>query len=361
MVHPWEPAKAPWERIHLDFASTKMGKFLVCVDAFSKWPEVIPMKTTAAPYLVEVMTTLFARWGLPKKVFSDNGPEFVSDVFTAFLIKNGIKQKTAPVAHPASNGLAERHVQNVKKALKKMEGDPGSLVQKLSKFLLAYRNAAHSLTNETPAQLFLKRSLRTKLSLLQPDHEDVVEARNEKIVLKHKGTTSKVLEVGHNVLCKNFAKNGCSWVHGKIIAQEGSLTYIVQLGPNKYVKRHYDQLIALKGYVGKQNTKAENDGESHISVAGRPTGSAIPQSPVGRTQSPSSTYTNSADNSRNSDVSPEGEVGVSIHDHIEPQVTQNHNDALEVSERRRYPSRTRSAPRKLQDYDLELDITQDIT
>ena len=124
-IHPWEPSHNPWDRIHLDFASNKMGKFLVCVDAFSKWPEVIPMTSTAAPQLVKVMKTLFARWGLPKKVISDNGPEFISDEFESFLTQNGVSHRTSPVGHPASNGLAERHVQNVKKSLKKWRMNQG--------------------------------------------------------------------------------------------------------------------------------------------------------------------------------------------------------------------------------------------
>ena len=78
----------------------------MCVDSYSKWPEVMPMTTTAAPQLIKVMKSLFARWGLPKKVFSDNGPEFVSKEFEAFLAEGGIKHKTSPVKRPATNGLA---------------------------------------------------------------------------------------------------------------------------------------------------------------------------------------------------------------------------------------------------------------
>ena len=49
-IHPWEPSTTPWERIHLDFATTKDGKFLMCVDSYSKWIEVIDMKNnTKAP------------------------------------------------------------------------------------------------------------------------------------------------------------------------------------------------------------------------------------------------------------------------------------------------------------------------
>ena len=48
-LHPWEWASSPWERIHIDFAGPFMDRmFLVVVDAHSKWPEIVEMKTTTA-------------------------------------------------------------------------------------------------------------------------------------------------------------------------------------------------------------------------------------------------------------------------------------------------------------------------
>ena len=44
LIHPWENAKFPWVRIHLDFAEPYLGKmFLVLVDSYSKSLDVIPM------------------------------------------------------------------------------------------------------------------------------------------------------------------------------------------------------------------------------------------------------------------------------------------------------------------------------
>ena len=44
------------------------------VDAHSKWPEAIgPMKTTTADSTINAMRNIFARYGLPTQVVSDNG------------------------------------------------------------------------------------------------------------------------------------------------------------------------------------------------------------------------------------------------------------------------------------------------
>ena len=55
--------------------------FLVVVDANSKWPEVIPMRSTTAAKSIEVLRNLFARFGIPEQIVSDNGPQFVSEEF----------------------------------------------------------------------------------------------------------------------------------------------------------------------------------------------------------------------------------------------------------------------------------------
>ena len=51
--------------------------------------------------------------------------------FESFLLKNGIKHITSAPYHPATNGLAERAVQTVKKGLKKERG--GSMARRLAK------------------------------------------------------------------------------------------------------------------------------------------------------------------------------------------------------------------------------------
>lgn len=65
-MHPRPWPTQPWEKIHVDFASPFMGSmFLVVVDAYSKWLEVIPMATTSAGKTLEALRTLFARYRLP--------------------------------------------------------------------------------------------------------------------------------------------------------------------------------------------------------------------------------------------------------------------------------------------------------
>ena len=170
-VHPWEYPEGPWRRIHVDYAGPfESHTFLVVVDAFSKWPKVVVMKDSDALHTIEALREMFSRWGIPRQLVTDNGPQFVSNMFQRFMKSNGIKHVLSASYHPATNGLAEHFVQTMKQALKASKKDGNvTLSQRMGRFLLSYRNARHETTNTSPAELMLGRTLRTRLSLIRPD------------------------------------------------------------------------------------------------------------------------------------------------------------------------------------------------
>ncbi|XP_072366330.1 OTU domain-containing protein 1-like [Scyliorhinus torazame] len=69
--------------------------------------------------------------------------------------------------HPATNGLAERFIQAVNDTLTTTR-EQDSLINRLNKFLLVYRNTAHSTTKTSPALQMLKRQLHSAFDLLKP-------------------------------------------------------------------------------------------------------------------------------------------------------------------------------------------------
>ena len=128
-LHLWSWPDGPWKRVHVDFAGSFQGSmFMVLVDAYSKWLEVIPMSATTTEKTLEV------RYGLPDQ---DTGPQFTSTEFEMFTKRNGVKHiRTAPY-HPASNGEAERFVQTFKQSLR---ASKMTLNEKMFRFLRRYRN-----------------------------------------------------------------------------------------------------------------------------------------------------------------------------------------------------------------------------
>ena len=163
---PW-PVK-PWSRIHIDFAGTFLNHmFLIFIDAGSKWIEAFPMSKSTSKATIQCLRTLFAQFGLPDILVSDNGTSFTSSEFQEFLATNGIKHwKSAPY-HPSSNGLAEKAVQIVKQGLKRMKDD--SVSDRLSRVLFTYHITPHSTTGVPPAQLLMGRNLKSHFDLLKPN------------------------------------------------------------------------------------------------------------------------------------------------------------------------------------------------
>jgi len=144
-LHPCVWPSRPCQRIHIDFAGPFKGRiFFVLVDAHSKCPKVVEMKSTTAEKTIEVMRTLFGSYGIPEQVVSDNGPQFTLDKFAEFLRRNGIKHIRSAPYHPSTNGLAERFMQTFKRALQASEQSGRSFNQRLVNFLFSYHTTHHN-------------------------------------------------------------------------------------------------------------------------------------------------------------------------------------------------------------------------
>ena len=152
---------------------------LIAVDAHSKWIKAVCTPTTSSSCVIEELRSLFARFGLPEMVVTDNGTCFVSSEFEQFLWSNGVKHTTSAPYHPASNGLAERAVQTVKRGLKKVKD--GTMSARLAKVLLTYRVTPQSTTGLVPAELLLGRRPRTRLDLLKPNTAERVERKQQQL------------------------------------------------------------------------------------------------------------------------------------------------------------------------------------
>ena len=107
-LHPWTWPTKPWWRSNIDFASPIEGRtLLIVVDAHSRWPEVHEMRSTTATATIQGLRRLFAFYGLPVQLMSDNRPHFTSTEFQEFTKGNGIKHIRCVPYHPSSNGAAE--------------------------------------------------------------------------------------------------------------------------------------------------------------------------------------------------------------------------------------------------------------
>ena len=99
-----------------------MGKmFLIVVKSHLKWFEVEMMPSITIEATIAKLRDMFARYGIPQQLVSDNGSQFTLEEFCKFMKANGIKRTL--VAHPRSNGQAERFVQTFKQFFKAEDSD----------------------------------------------------------------------------------------------------------------------------------------------------------------------------------------------------------------------------------------------
>jgi hypothetical protein len=241
-LQPWIWPSKPWEWIHVDFAGPFQDKmFFIAVDAHSKWPEVYEVGNTTAEGTVRVLRHIFAAYGIPHQLVSDNRPQFVAQAFTDFLKQNGVKHIQCSPYHPSSNGLAERFVRTFKVAMKAGRNDGIPLPRRLTNFLLGYRATPHSTTNRTPSQLFLNRELRTHLDLLKPDVSRNVAQEQASQMLHHdKSAKAREFQAGQAVWVRDVLRK--QWVKGYISERSALYSYKVCTEDGKQWRRHVDQL-----------------------------------------------------------------------------------------------------------------------
>ena len=102
-----------------DLFHQKGTTYLLIVDYFSRYPEIVKLTDTTSKGLVAALRPIFARHDVPAVLHSDNGPQYVSREMSEFATLYGFTQVTNSPNYPRSNGLAERTVKTAKAMLEK--------------------------------------------------------------------------------------------------------------------------------------------------------------------------------------------------------------------------------------------------
>ena len=121
----------PWSKVGADLCEFSVRTLLVGVDYYSNFIEVTRMTTTTSRSIIKAMKEVFARFGIPDVVVTDNGPQFSSAEFLVFARMWNFDRVTSSLHHPQSNGKAENTVKTVKRLFKKCKDS----VQSVSHFI----------------------------------------------------------------------------------------------------------------------------------------------------------------------------------------------------------------------------------
>lgn len=180
----------PWQRIAADFAEYKKENFLVVVDYYSRFIEIVKMSSTSAVATLKALMPLYARYGNPEEIVTDNGPQFSSEEFKDFHAKYDIIHTTSSPLYPQSNGEAESAVKIAKSILRQDDVMLG---------LQAHRATPIPSLGFSPAQLFFGRQIKSTLPIAKENLEprwpprDALQSRED----QKKGKTREYYNAKH--------------------------------------------------------------------------------------------------------------------------------------------------------------------
>ena len=132
---------------------------LAMVDYATNWPEVLSRDRWTAQDVVAAMARIFSRYGLPAAIVSDNGPQFTSREFKAFMEGNDIHHYKTAVYNPQENGAVERFNRVLKTGVQAFNADGKPWEKGLLDLLMSYR-ATPKDGGVSPAKAFLGREMR---------------------------------------------------------------------------------------------------------------------------------------------------------------------------------------------------------
>lgn len=204
----------PWQNVAADLLGPMpTGEhLLVVVDYFSRFYEVVIMNTITANSIIKALEPIFARYGYPQSLKTDNGPQFVAESFEAYLEQNGIEHRRSTPYWPQANGEVERQNRSLLKAMKIAKSQGKDWKQEI--------HTPQATTGVSPAELMFGRQTRSKIPDIHryrgESHIDVrdkdaeTKQRNKDYVDVKRRAKESSIKVGDKILLEQTKQNKLS-------------------------------------------------------------------------------------------------------------------------------------------------------
>jgi hypothetical protein len=153
----------PWKNLSIDFYGPFANNLylLVLVDDYSRYPFAKKITSLTARNVIRILNEIFASFGIPEKVKSDNGPPFNSHEFNDFAKKLNFKHHRITPYWPRANGTCERLMKSIGKIIRSANMDNSDWEHELTEFLRNYRATPHTTTKIPPRDLIFKTNSST--------------------------------------------------------------------------------------------------------------------------------------------------------------------------------------------------------
>ena len=151
----------PWTKLATDLFHFEGHSYLLLVDYTSQFLVMRKLTSMMAHHIANHCKQIFAEYGWPDTLISDNGPCHTSKTFKELMAESHMNHITSSPHYPQSNGLAKKYVQIVKNLFH----EPKEEGQDLYKCLMIYRNTPLSNTLQSLMEILSNRATRSTLQL----------------------------------------------------------------------------------------------------------------------------------------------------------------------------------------------------
>ncbi|XP_055623664.1 uncharacterized protein K02A2.6-like [Toxorhynchites rutilus septentrionalis] len=214
-------------------------KFLITVDHYSDYFEVNQLKDLSPESVIIECKQNFARFGVPQRVVTDNGTNFVNKKMTKFASDWDFELVTSAPHHQQANGKAESAVKIAKYLMKKADESGSDFWYTL----LHWRNIPNNI-GSSPAARLLSRTTRcgvpTAATKLLPKVEEDIPAKIEanrkrtKLHYDKKSRNLPELQIGSPVYVQLNPEASKVWTKGTISSQLNDRSYLVHANGSDY-------------------------------------------------------------------------------------------------------------------------------
>ena len=169
-----------WFRVAIDVTHFRGQPFLTAIDCCSRYAVWKRLRNEDAASVVFALEDLFASFGPPSELLSDNAPVFSSDPVTKLLADWDVCPILSAAYRPQGNGLIERNHRTIKRSAERS----GRTIHQI---VALYNNTTHSTTGTVPYELLF--SARSKIAGCRHQREDLATRPNLRTVRNTSSST----------------------------------------------------------------------------------------------------------------------------------------------------------------------------
>lgn len=202
-------AGAPMDRLHIDvlgpLTKTSHGNtvILMLIDQFTKWVECYPLPDQSAEMVAKtIVDEFFSRFGTPLEIHTDQGSNFVSNLFTTLCALLQITKTRTTGYRPCSNGQVERMNRQLLQMIRCLrDKDIKDWDVYLPQIAGAMRATVNRSTGFTANKLMLGREVNKSSDVLFGiDHANRISLSPPEYIVK----LEKILKMAHEVARENI-------------------------------------------------------------------------------------------------------------------------------------------------------------